>query len=270
MIGLMRTGALAVFAALAVTPADAQSLFGDGSNVRRPARAQATAPRTPARAQATAPRQQQASLFSWFGDDDEDEAPRARPAPRAQPRAAAGGAPGPAVRDGGGRPSISPAAPPIVAFTGGQAAGSVVIDTSSRSLYYVLAGNRAYRYPVAVGREGFGWTGTQRVSRVASWPDWRPPAEMRERVPTLPVLMTGGINNPLGAKAIYLGSTLYRIHGTNDARSIGTASSSGCFRMTNSNVLHLAQHVGVGTRVQVMRGLRVPRNIAATTGAARS
>ena len=255
MIGMMRTSAVAVLAVLTVAPAEAQTRSADG--VRAAPRAVV---RTQARPAAPAPRrQQQQSIFSLFGDD-EDERPRGRRSRQDGQSPQASVPMGPPVLDGGGRPAISPAAPPVVAFTGGQPAGSVVIDTNARALYYVLPGNRAYRYGVAVGREGFGWTGTQRVSRVASWPDWRPPAEMRERVPSLPELMTGGVKNPLGAKAIYLGSTLYRIHGTNDARSIGTASSSGCFRMTNASVLHLAQFVKVGTRVQVLQGL--PRNVA--------
>lgn len=166
----------------------------------------------------------------------------------------------PAFLDGGGRPSISPQAPPQVAFTG-YAAGSIVIDHSARALFYVTSSSTAYRYPISVGREGFGWRGTQTVSRVASWPDWRPPAEMRERDPNLPQLMSGGVRNPLGAKALYLGSSLYRIHGTNDARSIGYAASSGCFRMMNSHVIHLAGMAGVGTKVHVVSS--ATRNIAA-------
>ena len=149
-------------------------------------------------------------------------------------------------------------------FASGYAAGSVVIDTSGRALYYVLSDQKAYRYPIAVGREGFSWTGTEKVTRKAAWPDWRPPLEMRERDPRLPELMTGGLKNPLGAMAIYLGNSLYRIHGTNDARSIGTASSSGCFRMTNAHVTHLASLVGVGAAVHVLPRLpaTVQRNVA--------
>lgn len=126
---------------------------------------------------------------------------------------------------GGARPAISPVAPPTVAFRSGYSAGSIVIDTRGRALYYVLGGGNAYRYPISVGRDGFTWRGTKTVTRVQSWPDWRPPAEMRRRDPRLPEFMAGGLNNPLGAKALYLGSTLYRIHGTNDTRSIGYAAS---------------------------------------------
>lgn len=243
MIRLWRVAVLAGVAFAASAPAEAQFFFGEPARAERPsARAQKQTQRQAKPARATS--------SSWW-DDDEDDTPAARPAPQ-QPRR---GVKGPAVQSGGARPAISASAPSRVSFASGHAAGSVVIDTGSRSLYYVLSSNTAYRYPVAVGREGFSWTGTQRVSRVAAWPDWHPPAEMRQRQPYLPEKMTGGINNPLGAKAIYLGSTLYRIHGTNNAASIGSASSSGCFRMTNANVTHLASLVGVGTSVHVVRRL---------------
>lgn len=163
------------------------------------------------------------------------------------------------LASGGPKPSISPQAPQTVSFSG-YAPGTVVIDTAGRKLYYVKGGGTAYRYPIAVGKAGFAWSGTQKVSRIANWPDWTPPAEMRQRKPHLPMKMTGGIYNPLGAKAIYLGSTLYRIHGTNDTSSIGTASSSGCIRMNNGHVVHLASLVGTGTTVKVLRGL--PKTLA--------
>jgi lipoprotein-anchoring transpeptidase ErfK/SrfK len=118
----------------------------------------------------------------------------------------------------------------------------------------VQGGSKALSYPVSVGREGFSWTGTEKITRVANWPDWHPPAEMRQRDPRLPEKMTGGVRNPLGAKALYLGNTLYRIHGTSDAKSIGRAASSGCFRMHNKHVVDLAGRVGVGTKVVVIRG----------------
>jgi lipoprotein-anchoring transpeptidase ErfK/SrfK len=159
-----------------------------------------------------------------------------------------------ALASGGPRPSIAARSPKTVAFSG-YAAGSVVVDTAARKLYYVKGGGTAYVYPITVGKQGFTWTGTQKVSRIANWPDWTPPAEMRQRKPHLPLKMTGGLYNPLGAKAIYLGSTLYRIHGTNDAGSIGTAASSGCFRMHNGHVVHLARLVRPGTSVHVLRGL---------------
>jgi len=180
-------------------------------------------------------------------DDERDSARQQRPW-------------GDPVRDGGPRPDISPQAPPVVDFPYSYAANSIVIDTGGRRLYYVLAGNRAYAYPIGVGREGFGWSGTEKISRKQAWPDWHPPAEMRERDPSLPEKMTGGVRNPLGAMALYLGTSLYRVHGTNDARSIGKAQSSGCFRMMNSAVLHLAQHAQVGATVAVVRSLpRGPR-----------
>jgi lipoprotein-anchoring transpeptidase ErfK/SrfK len=167
---------------------------------------------------------------------------------------------GPPVLDGGGRPAISPLPPSTVPFKGSYAPGQIVIDTAGRQLFLVQSGGTALRYPISVGREGFTWTGTQKISRVADWPDWRPPAEMRERDPRLPELMTGGVRNPLGAKALYLGNSLYRIHGTNDARTIGQAASSGCFRMLNGHVLDLANRVGVGTTVTVVSSL--PKTVA--------
>lgn len=164
-----------------------------------------------------------------------------------------------ALASGGPRPSISARSPKTVSFSG-YAAGSVVVDTAGRRLYYVKGGGKAYVYPITVGKQGFTWSGKQKVSRIASWPDWTPPKEMRQRKPHLPMKMTGGLYNPLGAKAIYLGSTLYRIHGTNDAGSIGQAASSGCFRMHNGHVVHLARLVRPGTTVHVLRGLG--RNVA--------
>jgi lipoprotein-anchoring transpeptidase ErfK/SrfK len=163
--------------------------------------------------------------------------------------------PGPPLLQGGPRPAIAPEAPPVVAFSAAYPANSIVIDTSRRRLYFVLTGGRAYAYPISVGRDGFRWTGTQKISNKRAWPDWHPPKEMRERDPSLPEKMTGGVRNPLGAMALYLGSTLYRIHGTNDARSIGHASSSGCFRMMNANVMHLASIADVGTSVTVVHAL---------------
>lgn len=266
MLSIIRAAVLVGLAFAAVPSAHAQFFFGDnfwGQPQRPSAASRQAAPRAKARAA------QPARQSSWWDDDEEDERPQ-RAQPRTAPTNTAAQRPWQATWDGGGRPAISPAAPPIVSYSGPGATGSVIIDTSGRALYYVLGGGRAYRYPIAVGKEGFTWTGTQRVSRVQAWPDWRPPAEMRQRQPHLPLLMTGGVHNPLGAKAIYLGSTLYRIHGTNDARSIGSASSSGCFRMTNANVMHLASLVRIGTTVTVLRGLpgSARRNIAATGPAA--
>lgn len=163
---------------------------------------------------------------------------------------------------GGGKPHIAAIAPPKVEFRNSYGAGSVVIDTANRHLYYVLSSSTAYRYPIAVGKQGFAWTGVEKISRKVAWPDWYPPAEMRARKPGLPVRMSGGIRNPLGAMALYLGNTLYRIHGTNDVKSIGTAASSGCIRMTNGNVTHLASMAGVGTTVYVLKHLPAGSRIA--------
>jgi lipoprotein-anchoring transpeptidase ErfK/SrfK len=160
---------------------------------------------------------------------------------------------------GGGQPRIAAVAPPKVAFRSGYAPGSIIIDTAGRRLYYVLSSSAAYRYPIAVGKQGFAWTGTEKIAKKVAWPDWIPPAEMRARKPGLPVRMSGGVRNPLGAMALYLGNTLYRIHGTNDASSIGTASSSGCIRMTNGNVMHLARLADIGTTVYVLK--RLPPNL---------
>jgi len=167
------------------------------------------------------------------------------------------------LRDGGPRPQIAAVAPAVVEFIHDFPANSIVIDTEGRKLYYVLGEHKAYAYPISVGREGFSWMGTELISRKQSWPDWYPPAEMRERDPKLPEKMTGGLRNPLGAMALYLGNTLYRIHGTNDAASIGHAQSSGCFRMLNSGVLHLASIADVGTRVTVVKSLALKPSVSA-------
>ena len=159
----------------------------------------------------------------------------------------------PRYMKGGARPDIAPEAPPIVYLDRKEDPGTIIVDTKGRQLYYVLPGQRAYAYPISVGRQGYTWTGTERISRIASWPSWTPPPEMRRREPGLPITVSGGIINPLGAKALYLGSSIYRIHGTNNARSIGRASSSGCFRMMNKHVVHLAKIARVGTRVRVVR-----------------
>jgi lipoprotein-anchoring transpeptidase ErfK/SrfK len=166
------------------------------------------------------------------------------------------------VKNGGAQPDIAPVAPPIVAFPHEFPLNSIVIDSGGRQLYYVLEGGRAYAYATSVGREGFNWTGTETISRKQPWPDWYPPAEMRERDSSLPEKMTGGLKNPLGAMALYLGDTLYRIHGTNDVKSIGQAQSSGCFRMLNSAVLHLASIADIGTTVTVVSSLPVRQEVS--------
>lgn len=168
-------------------------------------------------------------------------------------------APQPLTFDGGGRPYIEPVEPETVAFPYTFPARSIVIDNASKKLYFVLDGGQAYAYPISIGREGFSWTGTEKITRKQDWPDWHPPVEMRKRDPKLPEKMTGGLRNPLGAMALYLGNTLYRIHGTNDPKTIGRASSSGCFRMLNANVLHLASVAGIGTQVSVVMRLPAAR-----------
>jgi lipoprotein-anchoring transpeptidase ErfK/SrfK len=140
----------------------------------------------------------------------------------------------------------------VVAFQTREAPGTIVIDTGNTTLYYVLGQGRAIRYGVGVGREGFTWSGVQTVSRKAAWPDWIPPAEMIARQPYLPRFVAGGPGNPLGAAAMYLGSSTYRIHGTNDPSTIGKFVSSGCIRLTNDDVQDLFSRVSVGTRVVVL------------------
>jgi lipoprotein-anchoring transpeptidase ErfK/SrfK len=138
-----------------------------------------------------------------------------------------------------------------IAYQSNEAPGTILIDTAARRLYLVEGGGFAQSYQVGVGREGFGWHGTERVSAKREWPDWRPPADMLARRPDLPRHMSGGPDNPLGARALYLGDTLYRIHGSNEPESVGSAASSGCFRMTNSDVTDLYNRVGVGAKVRV-------------------
>src|SRR5256714_15066340 len=140
----------------------------------------------------------------------------------------------------------------VVAWSGSEAAGTIVIDTPHTYLYYVLGGGRAIRYGIGVGREGFTWAGTQSVSRKQEWPDWNPPAEMIARQPYLPRFMAGGPGNPLGARAMYLGGTVYRIHGTNAPGTIGQNVSSGCIRMLNEDVIDLYGRAHVGTKVVVL------------------
>lgn len=139
-----------------------------------------------------------------------------------------------------------------VNFPTREAAGTIVIDTGNTALYYVLGGGKAIRYGVGVGREGFTWSGVQSVSRKSEWPDWHPPQEMIARQPYLPRFMAGGPGNPLGARAMYLGSSMYRIHGTNDPTTIGKFVSSGCIRLTNEDVVDLFDRVNVGTKVVVL------------------
>jgi lipoprotein-anchoring transpeptidase ErfK/SrfK len=140
----------------------------------------------------------------------------------------------------------------IVSLDTREAPGTIIIDTGSTALYYVLGQSRAIRYGVGVGREGFTWSGVQTISHKAEWPDWHPPAQMIARQPYLPRFMAGGPGNPLGARAMYLGSSEYRIHGTNDPSTIGKFVSSGCIRLTNEDVADLFSRVDIGTRVVVL------------------
>src|SRR6266849_3331386 len=149
-----------------------------------------------------------------------------------------------------------------VAFPTKEPAGTLIVDTPNTYLYYVLGGGRAIRYGVRVGRDGFTWTGVQKISRKAEWPDWHPPTEMIERQPYLPRFMAGGPGNPLGARAMYLGSTVYRIHGTNQPSTIGKFVSSGCIGMLNEDVSDLFDRVKVGTRVVVFPGGTPPPSTA--------
>jgi lipoprotein-anchoring transpeptidase ErfK/SrfK len=139
-----------------------------------------------------------------------------------------------------------------VDYDGGERPGTIVIDTPHKFLYLVKRGRRALRYGIGVGRPGFEWSGVKTISRKAEWPGWTPPAEMMLRRPDLPAHMEGGIGNPLGARALYLGSSLYRIHGTNEPWTIGQNVSSGCIRMMNQDVIDLYNRVSVGTKVIVL------------------
>jgi lipoprotein-anchoring transpeptidase ErfK/SrfK len=141
----------------------------------------------------------------------------------------------------------------VVSFHEKHAPGTIIISTSQRRLYYVLGDGKAIRYAIAVGKEGYAWAGTNSVSMKREWPDWNPTADQRKRDPKLPVHMAGGPNNPLGARALYLGNTLYRIHGTNEPWYMGTARSSGCIRMTNDDVIDLYNRTKLGATVIVRR-----------------
>jgi lipoprotein-anchoring transpeptidase ErfK/SrfK len=171
------------------------------------------------------------------------------------------------------QPEVGPAQLPPhlrrqeVAFATKEPAGTIVVDTANTHLYYVLGGGRAVRYGVRVGRDGFTWNGVQKISRKAEWPDWHPPTEMIERQPYLPRFMAGGPGNPLGARAMYLGSTIYRIHGTNQPSTIGKFVSSGCIGMLNEDVSDLFERAKVGTRVVVMPGGAPPANTASASAA---
>jgi lipoprotein-anchoring transpeptidase ErfK/SrfK len=142
----------------------------------------------------------------------------------------------------------------LVDYRAKEPAGTIVVDTANTYIYFVLGGGKAMRYGIGVGREGFTWTGREKVSRKTEWPDWHPPEEMIERQPYLPRFMAGGPGNPMGARALYLGKTLYRIHGTNQPSTIGQFVSSGCIRLLNDDIEDLYERVKVGTQVVVLPG----------------
>ena len=158
----------------------------------------------------------------------------------------------------------------IVSYTGTEPSGTIIIDPAHTFLYLTLGGGKAMRYGIGVGREGFEWSGVETINRKAEWPDWIPPSSMVARQPYLPRWVGGGPGNPLGARALYLGNTDYRIHGTNDPMSIGKHMSSGCIRMLNADVIDLYNRVNIGTKVIVLpdaRGRQIsdaaPRGAAA-------
>jgi lipoprotein-anchoring transpeptidase ErfK/SrfK len=185
----------------------------------------------------------------------------------AAPAAAQGRTPPPETMDIGDEPGRvstaetviedGPFARQMVFFRSSEPPRTVVIHTSQRFLYVVMGNNRALRYGIGVGREGFQWAGLQKVTRKAEWPDWTPPPEMIQRQPYLPRFMAGGPGNPMGARALYLGSTVYRIHGTNQPETIGEAISSGCFRLANGDVIDLFERVPVGAKVIIRHGPQV-------------
>jgi lipoprotein-anchoring transpeptidase ErfK/SrfK len=150
----------------------------------------------------------------------------------------------------------------LVEFQTKEPAGTIIIDTPHTYLYLILGNGRAVRYGIGVGREGFTWSGSERISKMKEWPDWFPPAEMIERQPYLPRMMAGGDGNPLGARALYLGHTLYRIHGTNQPSTIGQTVSSGCIRLLNEDIEDLYSRVQVGSRVVVLPGQMPPQTAA--------
>ena len=152
-----------------------------------------------------------------------------------------------------GRPLAAPIPRETVSYNGPYAPGSIVINTAERRLYFILPDHQALRYGVGVGRPGFTWAGVTHIANKREWPDWTPPSQMLKRRPDLPRHMAGGIDNPLGARAMYLAGTLYRIHGSNEPDTIGQAVSSGCIRMTNDDVTDLYERAHVGAKVVVLR-----------------
>jgi lipoprotein-anchoring transpeptidase ErfK/SrfK len=154
---------------------------------------------------------------------------------------------------GGGRAAATPIPRETVSYTGPHRPGTIVVNAKERRMYLVIDGGKAIKYGVGVGRPGFEWGGAKTVTRKQEWPSWTPPSQMLKRRPDLPRFMPGGPENPMGARALYLGSSLYRIHGSNEPETIGQAVSSGCIRMLNEDVIDLYTRVRVGTQVIVMR-----------------
>jgi lipoprotein-anchoring transpeptidase ErfK/SrfK len=216
-----------------------------------------TQPRPPV-AVAPQPQQQQRSLFPPFPNIF---APQPQPVPQqAQPQQPHGRPNTVAALPDEDQPEENPKELPpqfkrtTVPYASKEPVGTIIVDTNSTYLYLVQPGGQAIRYGIGVGREGFTWAGVEKVSRMTEWPDWHPPAEMIERQPYLPRFMAGGESNPLGARALYLGKTIYRIHGTNQPSTIGKFVSSGCIRMLNEDAEDLYSRVKVGTRVVVLPG----------------
>jgi lipoprotein-anchoring transpeptidase ErfK/SrfK len=161
------------------------------------------------------------------------------------------------VPPAGAESLVGPWEKQLVYFRTNEAPGTIVVHTSERHLYLVQGNNRAIRYGIGVGRDGFQWKGLVSISRKQEWPDWRPPPEMIQRQPYLPRFMAGGPGNPMGARALYLGATVYRIHGTNQPQTIGTNVSSGCFRLVNPDVIDLYERVPLGTKVVVRQAASI-------------
>jgi len=219
-----------------------------------------------------------------YGHQFDQRAQDAVTRPPASVGAAPAGAPGVAAQPGANNASVmtlppedqpetgQPKALPenlqkqLVDYQTKEPAGTLIVDTPNTYLYLVLGNGKALRYGIGVGREGFTWSGTERISRMKEWPDWFPPSEMIERQPYLPRMMAGGPGNPLGARALYLGNTLYRIHGTNQPSTIGQTVSSGCIRLLNEDIEDLYSRVQTGTRVVVLPG-RPPQTMANTAQA---
>jgi len=260
---LMAAGATPVSAAQSDTvqmpfPALMNALFGQAS--ANPASGSAQPTRTQSRN--TQVRQDYRQPYTRYGANDAASFVQpgqrlpsytGRSATTSRSRNVASLQPAPRVSTAQPQRRFDPAfAPKVVAYTGSERPGTIVINTNERFLYLVQEGGKAKRYGVGVGRPGFEWRGTHNITRKAEWPGWTPPPQMRKRQPGLPKYMPGGPNNPLGARAMYLGSTLYRIHGSNQPWSIGRAVSSGCIRMRNEDVIDLYERVGVGTRVKVI------------------